>query len=76
MLVFELHSFQYGGAEYFVTLENVIATNNSCLYCGGDQKGVIYALSVTDLVLANVSITNNNNYDRTIMYIRLQYLVN
>ena len=29
MLVFELHSFQYRG-EYFVSLENVIATNNSC----------------------------------------------
>ena len=35
MLVFELHSFP---GEYIVTLENVIATNNSCPYCGGDQK--------------------------------------
>ena len=57
MLYFELLSFQYQG-NFFVTLENVIAinnTNNSVV----TSPAVVYANGIDNLMLSNVSIINN-----------------
>ena len=53
------YSYQYQ-TRFFATLENFIANNNSWQNHGSGLKTVIYALFVTNLVLSNVSITNNN----------------
>ena len=49
-------------SQFFVTLLNFTAKNNSCLNLYSDNiiPSTIYANFVTTLVLKNVSITNNN----------------
>ena len=61
MLYFELLSFQYQG-NFFVTLENVIAinnTNNSEVIICMTSRSVVYANGIDNLMLSNVSIINN-----------------
>ena len=57
-LDFDFRSFQQRG-QFFVTLKNLIASNNSCsLY--DVENAVIFTSRVNTLMLTNVSITNNN----------------
>ena len=53
------YSYRYQ-TQFFVTLENFIANNSNCPYLANGPRTVINALFVTNLVLNNVSITNNN----------------
>ena len=57
----DLNLFSYGyQSQFFVTLENFLANNNSWPYHGGEIRSAISAVFVTTLVLKNVSVTNNN----------------
>ena len=53
------YSYRYQ-TKFFVTLENFIANNNTCPNLANGPRTVINALFVTNLVLNNVSITNNS----------------
>ena len=58
-LKFNFFSYQYK-SQFFVTLVNFIANNNSSPNRGdGGIQSAVYAVYVTRLVLNNVSITNN-----------------
>ena len=59
-LKLNLFSYEYH-SQFFVTLENFTANNNSWPYFGDRIRSAIQAIYVTSLALKNVSITNNNN---------------
>ena len=59
-LKLNLFSYQYQ-TQFFVTLENFIANNNTWPYFENRLRSALYAVFVTTLVLKNVSLTNNNN---------------
>ena len=57
----DLNLFSYGyQSQFFVTLENFLANNNSWPYHSSEIRSAISAVFVTTLVLKNVSVTNNN----------------
>ena len=62
-----LFSYQYQ-TQFFVTILNFIANNNSLPYHSGGIRPAIYAVFVTTLVLKNVSITNNTNMTGLAVY--------
>ena len=53
---------------FFVTIENFTANSNTWPYHSSDMHSVIYTVFVTNLILKNVSITNNNNMTGLTVY--------
>ena len=67
-LQLDLLSYQYQ-SQFYVSLLNFIANNNSWPYHRSSViQPTIYAVYVTNLVLRNVSITNNNNMTGLVVY--------
>ena len=62
-----LFSYQYKSL-FFVTIENFTANNNTWPYHSSDMHSAIYTVFVTNLILRNVSITNNNNMTGLTVY--------
>ena len=62
-----LFSYQYKSL-FFVTIENFTANCNTLPYHSSDMYSVIYTVFVTNLILRNVSITNNNNMTGLTVY--------
>ena len=62
-----LFSYEYH-SQFFVTLENFTANNNSWPYFGDRIRSAIQAIYVTSLALKNVSITNNNMAGLTVYH--------